>query len=1333
MGSIGFFTNADLRGGCLERSHKNNPPSLLPLLTSSSSLCFLPCSTPARCPATGVRHRHMMAATALCDASASRRELLEAALQQADDELSDACRCFRAWVGRQREVLDVLRALPADTACSSLVAQAEKLKTGTELEDLLCAISVFPSTLDRTLMELSSVISANSGQLQPAIVRDGREPVLVQREKVTNDADSPQWESAWLKVEAGALMLFSSADSARPSTSVLLSGYFYEHAGGGERTNGQRDVRLQPVDAATSSKTPCTPAATVALQALDAAGDRHAHGKENASMPASRHPAAVPLEAASPSLAAAADAEVMASADCSPGESIGLKQSSPAQADSLVSRWAGALSLKLRAQESAHLQPQTPASAAEADPFWGFGRSKEDGDAKPARGAKHQAPQPTKWWGGLKRWDDFRVLAKLGRGGRYETAVPVGGQAGGSSEICLRFDGEKFQRYHDIFLVHCSRAPLPSMPSSAVSPRSRVPELSSVVDVQVESIEAMGGWELICAMKTLRATHTACSVARGRLSALYRQEGALCVESLLLQVSNLVLHVQWALAAADVDDESACAEHPQNSLQVWLVDEMTHNLHLGLMFGWTLDAGAPPELVQSVLPPHDSRLQNVADSRVSSVDAKAKNARGAHDGVRGGAMQGLSTAVGAVGGAALSHTHTALHGVTQSVTRSLSFVNATASATGTAIGLGCAAEVRNRQNLLHDAYRTLKMWTETALLAGRRIGSSAPANDRPGDRKLADDTATTDLFRRLCREDEEMRRIYGEKCPFETLRPSAEPIDVEPRDGCSSRFAADCIREELGRRKEFVHRQRVLMEELTRVSSVLAAVPKDKRAALMHDMLREVHGSLPTGAYIPLCHSSHRHEVVVALAYDEAVCLSTFERAPFAVAVEVVSLPHSLQNTYSVVRSVELLHYWLHLRLQRGCSNSHTDQDTCNDAAATACDSCAWKRRPSVITWCSHTVVSNHASLRAGALSLPCLPPTVTGSPPGEPESTDTEEDVVILTPSDAASAHTHLDENKSAVVDEGVGLGWWWRPRVGAGAASDQSGDMSVLDKVFGESWESRSERRRRLSVYGSHEGWRLRPVIVKSGDDLRQEQFAMQLIAQIRDMWREAGLPLRVTTYDILALSPSTGIMEMVADTVSLAALRKRHTPFVSLEAFYVAAFGDGSDGRLQEAQTQFVRSMAAYSIICYILKVKDRHDGNILLQRDGSIIHIDWGYMLGRSMNAVLEVERAPFKLTRDHVAVMGGESSANFLSYISLCVQGLQVLRERGGILVEMVRAMSAGSPLTCVSELEVAELQERLALKYSEKEVVERFILLQGQALSSWSTVAYDLLQTVLGV
>jgi hypothetical protein len=62
----------------------------------------------------------------------------------------------------------------------------------------------------------------------------------------------------------------------------------------------------------------------------------------------------------------------------------------------------------------------------------------------------------------------------------------------------------------------------------------------------------------------------------------------------------------------------------------------------------------------------------------------------------------------------------------------------------------------------------------------------------------------------------------------------------------------------------------------------------------------------------------------------------------------------------------------------------------------------------------------------------------------------------------------------------------------------------------VFRERWSEKEARLRRESPFGDHPGWRLLSVIVKSNDDLRQEQFAAQLIAQCDRIFREYSLPL-------------------------------------------------------------------------------------------------------------------------------------------------------------------------------------------------------------------------------
>lgn len=55
-----------------------------------------------------------------------------------------------------------------------------------------------------------------------------------------------------------------------------------------------------------------------------------------------------------------------------------------------------------------------------------------------------------------------------------------------------------------------------------------------------------------------------------------------------------------------------------------------------------------------------------------------------------------------------------------------------------------------------------------------------------------------------------------------------------------------------------------------------------------------------------------------------------------------------------------------------------------------------------------------------------------------------------------------------------------------------------------------------------------------------------------------------------------------------------------------------------------------------LLYFWQVKDRHNGNLLLDEEGHIIHIDFGFMLSNSPGGV-NFESAPFKLTRELLEV------------------------------------------------------------------------------------------------
>nr|CAD7258898.1 unnamed protein product [Timema shepardi] len=273
-------------------------------------------------------------------------------------------------------------------------------------------------------------------------------------------------------------------------------------------------------------------------------------------------------------------------------------------------------------------------------------------------------------------------------------------------------------------------------------------------------------------------------------------------------------------------------------------------------------------------------------------------------------------------------------------------------------------------------------------------------------------------------------------------------------------------------------------------------------------------------------------------------------------------------------------------------------------------------------------------------------------------------------------------------------------------------------------EPWEEKERRVRESSPYGHFASWRLLSVIVKCGDDLRQELLASQLLTMLQRIWEVERIHLWVRPYKILCLSNDSGLIDPILNTVSLHQIKKHCQ--LSLLEYFTREFGTHNSEAFLTAQRNFVESCAAYCLICYLVQVKDRHNGNILLDSEGHLIHIDFGFILSTSPRN-LGFETSPFKLTPEFVEVMGGPGSDMFEYFKILILQGLVAARKHMDKILGLVEIMRSGSQLPCFKSgaATVQGLKNRFHMSLTEEQLQLLVDNLVESSIHSLSTKLYD--------
>ncbi len=184
----------------------------------------------------------------------------------------------------------------------------------------------------------------------------------------------------------------------------------------------------------------------------------------------------------------------------------------------------------------------------------------------------------------------------------------------------------------------------------------------------------------------------------------------------------------------------------------------------------------------------------------------------------------------------------------------------------------------------------------------------------------------------------------------------------------------------------------------------------------------------------------------------------------------------------------------------------------------------------------------------------------------------------------------------------------------------------------------------------------------IIKKDKNLRKEQLISNLIdillfKLINNCDNKINCEY-IPTYKIIMISKDIGIIEFIENAVTL---RSISDSGYTLQNYIL---NKNVNSTLHAIKMRFVHSLAISSAIAYIIGIGDRHLDNIMINTNGQIFHIDYGYIME---NPITIFNMPEIKVTNDIIDFLGGTNSTYYAEFKRLIVQIYNLYRANKNIL------------------------------------------------------------------